>query len=173
MNLLLAIEFLRRFFQWEYICGWINIYTLVNSILCITIPSLRKQPFLLALCRSLWTFRTAGQAAKPGETAVFAGYTIPRNKKAKEDQKKDKIKKQNIGGMKWSHPYLIVPVSKRSLIKSVQFTENFLGPSDLTPQKLLALSYFFLFPTRQFEMYCNTLHKERWGSGGPSLVPLL
>ena len=71
------------------------------------------------------------------------------------------------------HPYLIVPVSKRNLIKSVQFTENFLGPSDLTPQKLLALSYFFLFPTRQFEMYCNTLHKERWGSGGPSLVPLL
>ena len=54
----------------------------------------------------------------------------------------DKIKPQNIGGMKWSHPYLIVPVSKRSLNKTVQFTENFLGPSGLAPQKLLALSYF-------------------------------
>ena len=171
MNLLLAIEFLRRFFQWEYICVWINIYILVNSILCITIPSLRKQPFFLALCRCGRFARPSGE--ERGETAVFAGYTIPRNKKAKEDQKKDKIKKQNIGGMKWSHPYLIVPVSKRSLIKSVQFTENFRGPSDLAPQKLLALSYFFLFPTRQFEMYCNTLHKERWGSGEPSLVPLL
>ena len=158
MNLLLAIEFLRRFFQWEYICGWINIYTLVNSILCITIPSLRKQPFLLALCRCGRFARPAKQRSQ--EKRLFS-QAIPylETKKQNKIKRRIKLKKQNIGGMKWSHPYLIVPVSKRSLIKSVQFTENFLGPSDLTPQKLLALSNFFCFPPGNLR--CIAIHSIR------------
>ena len=99
MNLLLAIEFLRRFFQWEYICGWINIYTLVNSILCITIPSLRKQPFLLALCRC---GRFARPAKRRSQEKRLFSQAIPYLETKKQNKIKRRIKLKNKTSAEWN-----------------------------------------------------------------------